>query len=907
MKVLRGKSLSQRITILFLTILLIILPLAFLSNHFLVHYYSKKILKADGIIHSKYVLNYLSKEVNYLLEIAKDWGKWDDTYNFLKTKNPEYIRSNFEGPTLEDLNLNFFLFFDKSNNFFFGRGYDKEKDLEYTLEEIPPQLKSFFKRILSSGKKTGYFKLNKIVYLYALYPVLRSSGQGPSVGKVLVAKQLSVSDIVRNFPEMKFFISFKKPEGKALKSKVFTTPLGNVSIYVKKVGGKVLLDLVFSDESFFVLNCSFSSLILKLTTFAVCSTAFVNLLGSAVFLIFIYLTIRSIWVKKIEKLSSVISKIDPRKSSKIALPEVEDKELMVLNNVITKLFKELKDERDLFFNLFNIVNAGIIIHDFNKYYLVNDHFLKLTGYSKEEIYSMRIEDVFHPEEREKLKEIRVEFEKREKKAITYESKFLTKEGDIRYVLIRSINLDYKCQKMRLASITDISHLKEAESKIKKLVYFDELTGLYNKNYLIELLNEFSAKPDLSNKVALILLDLKNFSLLNFYWGYEFGNAVLKEVGGIIKSLLRKEDFGFRLEVDKFGILICEDLSLKEYFKISSRFKQGLTQKIKVKERVVDLGCYVGGSIYPDVTDEISKLLEHSEMALSVAKREKLDECVVFDKAIEEKIKKRISLEELLKSAIEKEEFSVNYQPVFRVDDLKLVQFEALIRWYCSKLNKFIPPSEFIPVAEDSGLVVEITRMIIKKVCEQISIWNSIKGRDDFKVAVNISALDFKSPDFLSSLKEAVIFHKIKPHQLELEITERILVENNEFSLKMLQDMKFMGFSIAVDDFGTGYSSLAYLSQFPIDVLKIDLSFVQRIGKSRQDEIIIETIINLGHSLNLKVLAEGVETEEQLKFLKSKRCDYIQGYYLGKPMSPSEITENYFVKNNGLKGWFPGLK
>lgn len=900
MKFLKGKSLSQRITILFLIILLMILPLAYLSNYFLVNYYSKKILKADGIIRSKYILNCLSNKVNYLLKIAKDWGKWDDTYNFLKTKNPEYIKSNFGGPTLEDLKLNFFLFFDKSNNFFFGRGYDKEKGLEYTLEEIPPQLKSFFKRVLSSGKKTGYFRLNKVVYLYALYPVLMSSGQGPAVGKVLVAKQFSISNIARSFPEMKFFLSFKKPGEKALKSKVFTTPLGNVSVYVKKLSGKVLLDLVFSNESFFVLNCSFTSLILKLTTFAIYATTFINILGAAVFLILIYLTIKSIWVKKIEELSSVISKIDLQKNSKITLPEVEDKELIVLNNVITRLFEELKYERDLFFNLFNIVNAGIIIHNFNKYHLVNDYFLKLTGYSKEEIYSMMIDDVFHPEEKEKLKKIRIEFEKGKKKASTYESKFLTKEGDIRYVIIRSINLDYRGQKMRLASITDITHLKEAESKIKKLAYFDELTGLYNKNYLIELLNEFSTKPDLPNKVALILLDLKSFSLLNFYWGHEFGNAILKEVGGIIKSLLRKEDFAFRLEIDKFGIFICEDLSLKEYFKISSRFKQGLTQKIKVKGRVVELGCHVGGSIYPDVTDKISKLLEHSEMALSVAKREKLDECVVFDKTIEEKIKKRVSLEELLKSAIEKEEFSVNYQPVFRVDDLKLVQFEALIRWYCSKLNKFIPPSEFIPIAEDSGLIINITRFVIKKVCEQISLWNSITGRDDFKVAVNISALDFKSPDFLNSLKEAVIFHKIKPHQLELEITERILMENNEFSLKMLQDIKFMGFSIAIDDFGTGYSSLAYLSQFPIDVLKIDLSFVQKIGKSRQDEIIIETIINLGHSLNLKVLAEGVETEEQLEFLKAKGCDYIQGYYLGKPMSPSEITEDYFVKNNGLK-------
>ncbi len=894
MRFLKGKPISQRLIFLYFVVFLIVSLLFSTFNYFLIHHYSKKILKSDGILQSKYILNYLSKKIDHLLAIATDWGKWDDTYNFLKTKNPEFIRSNFEGPTLEDLNLNFFLFFDKSNKLFFGRGYDEEKNLEYTLEEVPLQLRSFFKQILSSEKKTGFFKLNSSIYLYATYPILRSSGKGPSRGRVFVAQKLSTVDISHNFQKMRFFISFKEPKGKALESKLFARHLGDVSVYIEEVEGKVLLDLVFSNKSFFVLKCMFAPSILMLITFVVRASAIINLFWVLILLIFTYLATRFGWVKKIEELSSAISKVDPEKSSDINLPVFEDRELIILSGVLKNLFKSLKHEKELFFNLFNLVNAGIVIHDFNRYFLVNDYFLELTGYSKEEIYSMNVFKIFHPDERDRLiKELFDKFEK-EEKPLTYETKILTKNKETLYVLIRSINLNYKNRKARLASITDITSLKEAELKIKNLAYFDELTGLYNKNYLIKLLRDLSNKPRIIQKrTALIMLDLKNFSLLNFYWGHEFGNNVLKEVGGIIKSYLRKGDFGFRLEIDKFGILISEDLSLEEYYKIFSRFKDKLTQKIKVEGRLVDLSCYVAGSIYPDFTNEISKLLEHSEMALSVAKRERSEEYVIFDGEIEERIKKRVNIEELLKSAIEREEFSVNYQPVFKIEDHSLVQFEALVRWHCSKLNRSISPSEFIPIAEDSGLVVDITKQVIKKVCQQINFWNTIKGRYDFKVAVNISALDFKSPDFLDYLKETIVFHGIKAHQLELELTERILVENNEFSLKMLQEMKFMGFSIAIDDFGTGYSSLAYLSQFPIDVLKIDLTFVQRIGKSKQDEAIIETIINLGHSLNLKVLAEGVETEEQYEFLKSKGCDYIQGYYLGKPMSPSEITEIYF--------------
>jgi len=307
----------------------------------------------------------------------------------------------------------------------------------------------------------------------------------------------------------------------------------------------------------------------------------------------------------------------------------------------------------------------------------------------------------------------------------------------------------------------------------------------------------------------------------------------------------------------------------------------------VEDRVLNITASIGISLYPDDGDGSDTLIKNADTAMYRAKEVGRNNYQFFTQEMNDRVFERLSMENNLRRAIEREEFVLHYQPQVDIKTGKIIGTEALIRWQHPDMG-LVPPGRFIHIAEDSGLIVPIGEWVLRTACRQNREWQ-IAGLQAIPVAVNLSAIQFRQPDFLEAVKRAVMDTEIDPRYVELELTERAVMQDVEAAVATMQEMKGMGFLLTIDDFGTGYSSLNYLKRFPIDKLKIDQSFVRDITTDPDDASITLAIISMAHSLGLRVIAEGVETAEQLAFLREHGCDEIQGYYFSKPVPADEFA------------------
>ena len=441
----------------------------------------------------------------------------------------------------------------------------------------------------------------------------------------------------------------------------------------------------------------------------------------------------------------------------------------------------------------------------------------------------------------------------------------------------------------MLSAIDISQKKELEQSIDFLQNYDTLTGLPNRNLLMDRLNQaIAVAKRFSTKVAIIYIDIDNFKVINDNLGQDGGNILLQQLANRLSAIIRETDTFARIGGDEFILMAVNINNTNEVLSIINKIRNALKESFNVLNKSITLTVSIGSSIYPDDTGIQPELISFAEGALKSAKENGRNNYVFYSSELNINMYEDFSLINRFPDAIRNDEFVLFYQPKVSFHTGKIVGAEALIRWNHPEFG-LIPPLRFIPLAETYGFINEIGAWVIKKACQQIYEWNK-KGIDIENIAINISALQFNDKNLKDFIDYTIKQLRIDPSQLDAELTESIIMKNIDTSIVLLKGLKELNIKLSLDDFGTGYSSLNYLTKIPLDTLKIDRSFVMNMLEGEHEKKIIKMIINLAKSLDLKVLAEGVETEEQYKILKDWGCDEYQGYYFSKPLPPTRLEE-----------------
>ena len=439
------------------------------------------------------------------------------------------------------------------------------------------------------------------------------------------------------------------------------------------------------------------------------------------------------------------------------------------------------------------------------------------------------------------------------------------------------------------SISDISERKKAAQKIEHMAYYDQLTGLYNRAFFTNKLDEEIANCKArTTRAAIMYIDLDNFKDINDTLGHEYGDALLKEISYKLGSIKLRGDTIYRLGGDEFAILRTSE----EGYKTIEYFAEQALNTIKGNHFVKDKNIFISGSIgvalYPEDGDSPGILLKKADMAMYKAKEKGKNRYQLFHNSMYDALERKLNIEVLLRNALLEDGFRLLYQPQYDIITEKIVGFEALLRLKQEKYG-FISPAEFIPIAEESGLIVQIGEWVLKEACRQNYHWK-MAGYKYETISVNISSVQIQNKGFLNMVKDVLENVGLLPEYLELEITESILMESVRYGAEVFNELRSIGVKLSLDDFGTGYSSLNYLKAMPMDTLKMDKSFIDGICLNRKEESIAKAIIDMAHIMNLKVIAEGVETKEQLEILVKHSCDRVQGYLFNKPLVAEKVEE-----------------
>ncbi len=451
---------------------------------------------------------------------------------------------------------------------------------------------------------------------------------------------------------------------------------------------------------------------------------------------------------------------------------------------------------------------------------------------------------------------------------------------------------------KVVKIIDITRDMSKSEELLYMAYYDSLTGIYNRNYFITLLDGFISKArEADDTIALITIDIDDFKKVNDGLGMIIGDELLQQFGSFIKEFLCDRVLVTHLSNDIFCIAVYNpfgDYSVDGYIekiraKLTAPFKMSTGQEVSIT-----VSFSVAG--YPEEAGSALDLVNCGDIAMFKAKSHGNNQLCFFDTKMLDDFLGSVNLENKLFDAVVKNRFQVYFQPQYHANSQKLRGVEALVRWKDDEIG-FIPPSEFIPIAEKNGSIISIGNFVLEKSIELFSKWH-LKYGMDFILSINISSVQYKREDFVGNIISHIKKYNVDPRCIELEITESILIDDFELVISKLNQLRKYGVKISLDDFGTGYSSLSYLMRMPIDTLKIDKSFVDSVLLDKSTRIILDSILDMSQNMGFESIAEGVESENQYNYLNDKGCNVIQGFYLGKPLPPEDISELLESANEG---------
>ncbi len=554
--------------------------------------------------------------------------------------------------------------------------------------------------------------------------------------------------------------------------------------------------------------------------------------------------------------------------------------------------RALRETNQFATEIIDNAGEGIVVYDRELRYLLWNRFMEeLTGMEAETVVGRRATDLFPHLYEQHVDELLFRAMKGETVAspdIHYYIPGTNKRGwasavyrphyDANGNIVGAIGL-----------IRDITERKSAEQQIEYQAYHDALTGLANRRLFQEHLTLALALAQRHRRlVAVLFLDLDHFKIVNDSLGHTVGDALLKQIAIRLRKAVREGDTVARVGGDEFTIVLQDLPHRDDAVVVAEKVLRTVAQPVDVSEHRLYVTTSIGITVFPEDGEDAETLLKNADNAMYRAKADGRNTYHISTKELSRSMQERMTLESGLHVAMERNEFEIFYQPQIDVRTLKVTGMEALLRWKHPSRG-VIQPAEFINVAEERGFIVLIGDWVLRNACEQAVIFRE-RGHPALRVAVNISARQFREQTLVSRVETALHQTRLDPRFLELEITESVAMENVELTLDVLTQLRAIGISIAIDDFGTGHSSLSYLKRFPIDALKIDRGFVEDLPERVEDAAIVKSVIQLAEGLNLRVVAEGVERKEQLDFLRANNCTEVQGFFFGLPLRAAEFEK-----------------
>lgn len=551
--------------------------------------------------------------------------------------------------------------------------------------------------------------------------------------------------------------------------------------------------------------------------------------------------------------------------------------------------RELEEREKRFRTIVEKSWSGVVLLDGDvRFTFAGSSTQHLLGYEDEEILGHSLFEFVHPREVEAARREFADALARPNHEMGGELRFRHKNGDWIWLEGFSQNLLHEPSVRAIVlNYRDVSQRKETEKQLEYRAYYDSLTGLPNRLLFRDRLVHSLAHARRNRVgVAVMYLDVDHFKLVNDALGHSFGDRLLADIAQRLQASLRASDTISRIGGDEFSILLPEVAGADAVAGVARKILDSLARPFHIENHDFFVTASLGISCFPSDGDDAETLLKCADAAMYRAKELGRNQAQLFTASMNERYVRRLALEQHLHHAIERDQLELYYQPVFDRSRRRYVSVEALLRWR-DPVRGIVPPSEFIGLAEETGMIIPIGAWALRTACTQLREWQH-QGLG-LHMAVNISAVQLQQRDFASVVRAALDESGIRPDLLQLEITESAAMQNFELSLETMRELRAMGVAIAVDDFGTGQSSLIYLKHFPIDTVKIDKEFLREVTDDDTAAAIVSYVINLAHTLQLKVVAEGVETEEQYTFLRHYACDMMQGYLFSKPLPVNEVV------------------
>nr|WP_321457790.1 ammonium transporter [uncultured Cohaesibacter sp.] len=546
-----------------------------------------------------------------------------------------------------------------------------------------------------------------------------------------------------------------------------------------------------------------------------------------------------------------------------------------------ELLKVKSEEAERITALSNATFEGIAIHHNGRVIDGNRQIAELLEYSLDEIVGKDI--MLFTDERHRG---RIERNIAENTIEPYEAVLLSKSGERIPVAIRGRFINYKGQNVRISCIVDLRERKAAEEHIRVMAQHDALTGVANRSLFNTQLENAVKSATSQRAVALIIIDLDRFKNVNDVYGHPAGDIVIKETARRLEAISGVNDSVARLGGDEFALIQRNVLFTNQAADTGHRIVNELSKPISIDEKTaVFIGASVGIALSPEHAKDAETMFYRADIALYHSKNTGRNMSSIYQPGLNKLMEKRRALQAGLEKALQNDEFELYYQPRVDSKTLEVCSYEALLRWNHAEKG-VVSPGEFIPVAEASGLIIDIDTWVFEHACKEAA--NMLEGQ---RLSINISPLAFLQRDFVKKIQETLERTGTNPARIELELTENMLIEDDEHGLAVMKQLKRLGLALALDDFGTGYSSLSYLSKYPFDTIKIDRNFVIALGQEKSAVAILKVIIGLGKGLGMEIVAEGVETVEEAAFLRENECDQLQGYLISRPMPARDILKN----------------
>ncbi|MCK4536485.1 MAG: MEKHLA domain-containing protein [Desulfuromonadales bacterium] len=532
--------------------------------------------------------------------------------------------------------------------------------------------------------------------------------------------------------------------------------------------------------------------------------------------------------------------------------------------------------------IFSITPDGRFIY-------ANQAWYKTLGYSADDFKEMVLEDILDQEMRAKCTE---EIRKATcgEKIDALEGRLVTKSGEV-IATEGSLLCDFQDNEPGAVWIIcrDVTARKKAQDQLHHMAHHDGLTGLPNRLVFADRVHQSLALAKREEKLSAVLfLDLDRFKIINDTLGHAVGDELLKAIARRLRDCIREIDTVARLGGDEFGVVLVNLNNGSDAEQVAAKFLRTLAKPVHVDQHELFVTTSIGISFYPAHGNDADTLIKRADTAMYQAKAQGRNNFQIYDQVMEQGAERRLIVESGMRKALERNEFRLEYQPKVDAESGQITALEALIRWQHPELG-LLAPAEFISLAEETGLIVPMGEWVLREACRQNRAWQDA-GLPKVRVAVNLSGFQLQHKSLVETVAGILQESGLDGKYLELEITETVIMQNPEFVAGLLSQLSDMDIHISIDDFGTGYSSLAHLKRFSVNTLKIDRSFVRDIEESSADEAITSAIISMGNSLNLKVIAEGVETEGQFALLREKHCDEMQGYLFSKPVSSEVVAE-----------------